>query len=138
VALASFGAALQLTQLGKENSKSVTHPYRVWPLPTHRPCAARYSRTKSSSSCFAHRTSIMGERGMQIKSDQNNTGWEEAEFPIACETCLGDNPYVRMTKEPHGKACKICERPYCVFRWRPGTNARYKSTQVSSFSSRLT
>jgi hypothetical protein len=74
----------------------------------------------------------MGERGMQIKSDQNNTGWEEAEFPIACETCLGDNPYVRMTKEPHGKACKICERPYCVFRWRPGTNARYKSTQVSS------
>jgi hypothetical protein len=68
---------------------------------------------------------------MQIKSDQNNTGWEEAEFPIACETCLGDNPYVRMTKEPHGKACKICERPYCVFRWRPGTNARYKSTQVS-------
>ncbi len=35
-----------------------------------------------------------------------------------------------MMKEPHGKTCKICERPYCVFRWRPGSSARYKSTQV--------
>eukprot|EP00611_Tribonema_gayanum_P024707 TRINITY_DN5502_c0_g1_i1.p1 TRINITY_DN5502_c0_g1~~TRINITY_DN5502_c0_g1_i1.p1 ORF type:complete len:199 (-),score=42.64 TRINITY_DN5502_c0_g1_i1:338-934(-) len=72
----------------------------------------------------------MGERGMQLKSDLNKSGWEEADFPVACETCLGDNPYVRMTKEPAGKACKICERPFCNFRWKPGTNARYKSTQV--------
>ena len=30
----------------------------------------------------------------------NKEGWETASFPILCETCLGDNPYVRMQKAP--------------------------------------
>jgi len=44
-----------------------------------------------------------------IKKDASKQKWEETEFPLVCETCLGDNPYVRMTKETHGKKCKICE-----------------------------
>lgn len=35
-----------------------------------------------------------------------------------------------MTKDPHGKSCKICDRPFTIFRWRPGAKARYKATQV--------
>eukprot|EP01083_Nonionella_stella_P139530 425790_1 len=52
------------------------------------------------------------------------------EFPILCETCLGENPFVRMTKERCGKACKICDRPMTAFRWRPGPRARFKKTEV--------
>jgi pre-mRNA-splicing factor RBM22/SLT11 len=72
----------------------------------------------------------MGERGFRIKGDSNKEAWEEADFPIACETCLGDNPYVRMTRESFAKACKICERPFTNFRWKAGTKGRHKTTQV--------
>ncbi|KAK0182049.1 hypothetical protein PV327_000220 [Microctonus hyperodae] len=33
----------------------------------------------------------------------NRQNWEDADFPILCPTCLGDNPYIRMTKEKYGK-----------------------------------
>mmetsp|Transcript_11221 Transcript_11221/g.14566 ORF Transcript_11221/g.14566 Transcript_11221/m.14566 type:complete len:420 (-) Transcript_11221:3-1262(-) len=79
----------------------------------------------------------MSERGFRIKTDINKEGWENAEFPVACETCLGDNPYVRMTKEPYGKSCKICERPYTAFRWRPGQTSRYKGTQLCQTCAKL-
>lgn len=52
------------------------------------------------------------------------------EFPILCETCLGENPFVRMTKQNAAYACKICERPFTVYRWKPGRNARYKKTEL--------
>ncbi|PRD27598.1 UNVERIFIED_CONTAM: rbm22 [Trichonephila clavipes] len=28
----------------------------------------------------------------------NRLNWEESEFPVLCQTCLGDNPYIRMLK----------------------------------------
>jgi len=42
-----------------------------------------------------------------------------------------------MTKEPFGKSCKICERPYTAFRWRPGQTARYKGTQLCQTCAKL-
>lgn len=91
----------------------------------------------------------------RLLQESNN---EEASFPIVCETCLGPNPYVRMQKVrcrrhacccavvfvlhpltsamlftmqiPNGGACHISGRPYTVFRWRPGNDARYKKTII--------
>jgi pre-mRNA-splicing factor RBM22/SLT11 len=65
-----------------------------------------------------------------IKRDENKQKWEETEFPLVCETCLGDNPYIRMTKEPHGKTCKICETPFTVFAWQAGTKGRWKRVEI--------
>jgi pre-mRNA-splicing factor RBM22/SLT11 len=54
------------------------------------------------------------------------------DFPMLCETCLGPNPYVRMTKTPYGdKLCKISVMPFQSFRWKAGPGGRYKETIIS-------
>lgn len=67
----------------------------------------------------------------------NRQNWEDSEFPILCQTCLGDNPYVRMIKERYGKECKICTRPFTIFRWCPGARMRFKKTEVCQTCARL-
>ena len=67
---------------------------------------------------------------MQIRAGMLKQGWELSDFPIVCESCMGENPYVRMMKSYFNKECKICCRPFTVFRWRPGAKARYKKTEI--------
>lgn len=67
----------------------------------------------------------------------NRQNWEDSEFPILCETCLGDNPYLRMIKERYGQECKICTRPFTIFRWCPGAKMRYKKTEVCQTCAKL-
>ncbi|CAD7091927.1 unnamed protein product [Hermetia illucens] len=67
----------------------------------------------------------------------NRQNWEDSEFPILCQTCLGDNPYVRMIKERYGKECKICTRPFTIFRWCPGARMRFKKTEICQTCCRL-
>ncbi|KAI3752674.1 hypothetical protein L2E82_24709 [Cichorium intybus] len=73
----------------------------------------------------------------RILRDVEADGWERSDFPIICESCLGDNPYIRMTKADYDKECKICTRPFTVFRWRPGRDARYKKTEICQTCSKL-
>jgi len=68
--------------------------------------------------------------GYAITNEVNKEGWEKSTFPLLCETCLGDNPYIRMQKEDASTECKICVRPFTLFRWKAGTNGRYKATIV--------
>eukprot|EP00884_Botryococcus_braunii_P022956 jgi/Botrbrau1/9344/Bobra.354_2s0003.1 len=66
----------------------------------------------------------------RLLRDPEADGWERSDFPIVCETCLGPNPYVRMQRIEYGGECHISGRPYTVFRWRPGSDARYKKTII--------
>ncbi|KAH8116837.1 pre-mRNA-splicing factor SLT11 [Phellopilus nigrolimitatus] len=67
---------------------------------------------------------------MPPKADINKAGWEQSEFPILCETCLGDNAFVRMSKQEYARSCGACARPFTVFRWNPGAGMRFKTTVV--------
>ncbi|KAK2966102.1 hypothetical protein RJ640_025598 [Escallonia rubra] len=73
----------------------------------------------------------------RLLRDVEADGWERSDFPIICESCLGDNPYIRMTKADYDKECKICTRPFTVFRWRPGRDARYKKSEICQTCSKL-
>ncbi|KAK7580565.1 hypothetical protein V9T40_001194 [Parthenolecanium corni] len=57
-------------------------------------------------------------------------------------TSKGANTYNRQqwedaTKETYGKECKICLRPFTVFRWCPGAKMRFKKTEICQICSRL-
>ncbi|KAH9033807.1 hypothetical protein EDB85DRAFT_1864214, partial [Lactarius pseudohatsudake] len=43
---------------------------------------------------------------------------------------LGDNPFIRMSKQEFGRECGTCARPFTVFRWNPGAGMRFKTTVV--------
>jgi len=67
---------------------------------------------------------------MPPKSDLNKAGWEQSDFPILCETCLGGNGFIRMSKQEYARECGACARPFTVFRWNPGSGMRFKATVI--------
>lgn len=69
-------------------------------------------------------------------SKYNNKAWEDSQFPMLCETCLGENPYMRMMVDKFGQECKICNRPFTTYRWCPGPRMRYKKTEICQTCSR--
>ena len=39
----------------------------------------------------------MANPSHQMKADLNRSGYEQTDFPSACENCLPDNPYVQVS-----------------------------------------
>lgn len=89
----------------------------------------------------------------QIKKDLNRAGWETTEqvfddvfdmkganfssFPSVCENCLPDGNFVQMLKDDHGAECKLCSRPFTIFRWKADRTARQKRTNICLTCARL-
>mgnify|MGYP006996226396 FL=1 len=40
-------------------------------------------------------------------------------------------------KERYGQECKICNRPFTIFRWCPGARMRFKKTEICQTCSKL-
>ena len=78
----------------------------------------------------------MGERGLSMRSDMNKQTWEESSFPLLCSECLGKDKYIRMMKTSFDRACRVCDRPFSVFRWRPGAKSRFNKTEICSVCSK--
>ncbi|CRH02898.1 RNA-binding protein, putative [Plasmodium relictum] len=79
----------------------------------------------------------MDRYGNNVRADVKKQGYENSDLPILCETCLGENPYVRIIREENGKECKICKNAFTLFRWKPGQKARYKQTIICSMCAKV-
>ncbi|KAH6607087.1 hypothetical protein Trco_003400 [Trichoderma cornu-damae] len=77
----------------------------------------------------------------QIKQDLNRSGWETTDFPSVCESCLPENPFVKMLKEDYAAECKLanqCTRPFTVFSWSAErAQGRKRRTNVCLTCARL-
>lgn len=73
---------------------------------------------------------------MSSHKKNHGSSWDESQFPILCQTCLGENPYMRMMVDRFGQACKICDKPFSTYRWSPGPKMRYKKTEICQTCSR--
>lgn len=55
---------------------------------------------------------------------------EGDEFPAICGRCCGESKYVRMMRDVNGEECRICTRPFTVFRWQLSGNEKPQKTVV--------
>ena len=62
--------------------------------------------------------------------------WEQNDFPIVCNNCLGKNKYIRFLKSNYNSECKICNRPFTVFSFK-NSNDKFKKTEICSLCSKI-
>ncbi|CUM67033.1 uncharacterized protein PRCAT00004721001 [Priceomyces carsonii] len=65
---------------------------------------------------------VKGESKMRLTNSSDD-------FPALCEDCCGPDKHIKMIRQPGGEECKICTRPFTVYRWNP-SNARHKSRKT--------
>ena len=56
---------------------------------------------------------------------------------MLCENCLPGDKYIKMVRERKGRACKLCDRPYDVYRWRADGGQRIRKTEVCTSCARV-
>ncbi|KAN0038207.1 hypothetical protein ACTA71_000379 [Dictyostelium dimigraforme] len=73
----------------------------------------------------------------KLQNNQDEHLQQQKDFPIVCEKCLGDSPYLTMTRSENDKECKTCTRPFTVYRWKPGSSSRIKKTEICKTCSQV-
>jgi len=67
-------------------------------------------------------------KALSGRTNSHNIKWDVSDFPLVCEKCIGENPYIKMSKANFDLECKMCIRPFDVFRWK--TQGKFKRTEI--------
>ena len=60
---------------------------------------------------------------------KGNIPWGN-DFPLVCESCLGDHRFLRMIKISDASVCKLSARVFHPFRWRSSNRKELKQTII--------
>lgn len=70
------------------------------------------------------------------KKVNNSIKFDCSDFPNLCDSCLGSNNLIKMTKAEFDLECKICVRPFVVFRWKSDYK-NFKRTEICRVCSKV-
>lgn len=60
---------------------------------------------------------------------------EKDALPNLCSQCQTDKPFLKVLRIQFGADCKVCLRPYTVFRWQNGPS--YSTTKICKVCSKM-
>lgn len=73
---------------------------------------------------------------ISTKKQNNHLKLETNDFPHLCDTCLGNSNFIKMTKAEFDLECRLCSRPFVVFRWKSDFK-KFKRTEICKTCSKV-
>ena len=70
----------------------------------------------------------------QVSAPILTSAWQVILRPVSHPSPSRADP---QSKQEFGHECKICNRPFTVFRWNPGAGGRFKKTEVCTTCAKI-